>query len=486
MQNGEIIEEGDFEHIRRTQTYNTIQQSIRRARLQSGGQLDEDDDDTKRDPTSADYQPEDETVQGHTVDPPQGGHSLREVTEFIEDNLPQLSLKKRASSRAGTEVMNGTPSLTPRRRASSGRIKLLDHAKPPGPPKDLNLAKNDPNLDLILKEDREIGAVGWKIYRKFFRYNGGYMFIVSVAVVVGLWNLIRLFADLFLIWWCAHWDEDRKYEYLGIYWGSSVFYAAMCAMRAIMLFMRALITSKRIHEDMIKSLLFAPLNNFFDRVPVGRILNRVTKDLSLVDNDFPGILGQTLVVIIGGLTEVGVSIYGATYYITPIIILALVSAHYINRYYMKTYTEIVRLGKSFHFQKFLIHFHFVESITKSPILSLFSESLSGVTTIRAFGKENAFLEHQLNLLNENIKNQITQSGLSRWFSLRLNILSLICLIIPTIGVCLIWKERLSPGFSGLLLAYCFDLDSRLINLLSNLNNFASRLVSFERCLAFTT
>eukprot|EP01016_Furgasonia_blochmanni_P006658 TRINITY_DN12679_c0_g3_i1.p1 TRINITY_DN12679_c0_g3~~TRINITY_DN12679_c0_g3_i1.p1 ORF type:complete len:506 (+),score=73.61 TRINITY_DN12679_c0_g3_i1:69-1520(+) len=198
--------------------------------------------------------------------------------------------------------------------------------------------------------------------------------------------------------------------------------------------------------------------------------NRVTKDLSLVDNDFPGILGQTLVVVIGGLTEVGVSIYGATYYITPIIIIALVSAHYINRYYMKTYTEIVRL----------------ESITKSPILCLFSESLNGVTTIRAFGKENEFMQHQLNLLNENIKNQITQSGLSRWFSLRLNIISLVCLIIPTIGVCLIWKERLSPGFSGLLLAYCFDLDSRLINLLSNLNNFASRLVSFERCLAFTT
>lgn len=43
---------------------------------------------------------------------------------------------------------------------------------------------------------------------------------------------------------------------------------------------------------------------------------------------------------------------------------------------MKTYTEIVRL----------------ESITKSPVVSLFSETLNGVTTIRAFNKEDYFLK----------------------------------------------------------------------------------------------
>ena len=38
---------------------------------------------------------------------------------------------------------------------------------------------------------------------------------------------------------------------------------------------------------------------------------------------------------------------------------------------MKTYTDIVRL----------------DGITKSPVVSLYSETLNGITTIRAFNKE---------------------------------------------------------------------------------------------------
>lgn len=36
---------------------------------------------------------------------------------------------------------------------------------------------------------------------------------------------------------------------------------------------------------MVSCLLFAPLNEFFDRIPLGRILNRFTKDLDVIDND---------------------------------------------------------------------------------------------------------------------------------------------------------------------------------------------------------
>ncbi len=82
------------------------------------------------------------------------------------------------------------------------------------------------------------------------------------------------------------------------------------------------------------------------------------------------------------------SIYGGTYYITPIIITCVIATKLLNRYYMKTYTEIVRL----------------ESITKSPIVSLYSETLNGITTIRAFSQEKHFLSRHFSNLNENIKN----------------------------------------------------------------------------------
>jgi ATP-binding cassette, subfamily C (CFTR/MRP), member 1 len=36
---------------------------------------------------------------------------------------------------------------------------------------------------------------------------------------------------------------------------------------------------KVVHDKMMKSLLYASLSNFFNRVPIGRIVNRLTKDL---------------------------------------------------------------------------------------------------------------------------------------------------------------------------------------------------------------
>ena len=46
---------------------------------------------------------------------------------------------------------------------------------------------------------------------------------------------------------------------------------------------------------MIKSLSEAPLNEFFDRVPTGRILNRLSKDMNILDLDLYGTLANFLV-----------------------------------------------------------------------------------------------------------------------------------------------------------------------------------------------
>eukprot|EP01015_Nassula_variabilis_P026263 TRINITY_DN5228_c0_g1_i4.p1 TRINITY_DN5228_c0_g1~~TRINITY_DN5228_c0_g1_i4.p1 ORF type:complete len:332 (+),score=24.68 TRINITY_DN5228_c0_g1_i4:66-1061(+) len=57
-------------------------------------------------------------------------------------------------------------------------------------------------------------------------------------------------------------------------------------------------------------------------------------------------------------------------------------------------------------------------------------------------------------------------------------------IIPTMTICLLFREQISPGLAGLLLTYCFSIDGNLMGMTSVLNLFAARLVSFERCAAF--
>lgn len=43
-------------------------------------------------------------------------------------------------------------------------------------------------------------------------------------------------------------------------------------------------TVKKVHQLMVRSVLRAPVNLFFDVTPTGTILNRFSRDLDTVDN----------------------------------------------------------------------------------------------------------------------------------------------------------------------------------------------------------
>eukprot|EP01016_Furgasonia_blochmanni_P055750 TRINITY_DN937_c0_g2_i5.p1 TRINITY_DN937_c0_g2~~TRINITY_DN937_c0_g2_i5.p1 ORF type:complete len:493 (-),score=62.67 TRINITY_DN937_c0_g2_i5:129-1607(-) len=183
---------------------------------------------------------------------------------------------------------------------------------------------------------------------------------------------------------------------------------------------------------------------------------------------FQSVIGMVLMIGLTFVQQLGVCVYGASWYLLPSMFMALVFTGILNSYFTKTQAEMIRL----------------ESITRSPILGFFSETLNGLTTIRTFNMEDVFMQQHFQNLNENIKNQISNVGLTRWFSLRVNLLSIFFIILPALGLTLLYSD-LSASLAGLLLTYCFALDSSLISLITNMNSLDNRLVSFERCHAFT-
>ena len=56
------------------------------------------------------------------------------------------------------------------------------------------------------------------------------------------------------------------------------------------LFLGTLTAARAIHNYLLRRVLRASSPNFFDITPVGRILNRFSKDVDEVDNDFPATL----------------------------------------------------------------------------------------------------------------------------------------------------------------------------------------------------
>lgn len=61
----------------------------------------------------------------------------------------------------------------------------------------------------------------------------------------------------------------------------------------------------------------------------------------------------------------------------------------------------------------------IESITSSPIISHFSETIEGVTTIRAYSQESRFMEILFKHIEANNITFITLNSSNRWLGIAL-------------------------------------------------------------------
>ena len=133
--------------------------------------------------------------------------------------------------------------------------------------------------------------------------------------------------------------------------------------------------SEKLHKAMIERVLKAPVNLYFDTTPTGRILNRFSKDLSIFDNEMCYMVGSSLVSAYTLLSIMLISIF-----IVPWIVLFFI---FMVFFLIRAYKRAISAAKE------VIR---VESVTKSPLLSALSETISGTSTIRAFKKKEEFVE----------------------------------------------------------------------------------------------
>lgn len=125
----------------------------------------------------------------------------------------------------------------------------------------------------------------------------------------------------------------------------------------------------------------------------------------------------------------------------------------------------------------------LEGITKSPVISCFTEILNGVATIRAYGAEDAFFMKNCTKINENKKPTIAQKAAEVWFTMRLTFLSFI-INVSALSVVFFTGLAHDPSKAALLLVVSLGFDEITYFLLTNQSNFENELISLERCETF--
>ncbi|KAK3745608.1 hypothetical protein QZH41_003626 [Actinostola sp. cb2023] len=232
--------------------------------------------------------------------------------------------------------------------------------------------KHRNRLDLVEEdEDKAIGTVSWRLYWEYFRSG-----LPSVLVVcLFLFFATAQASPIIPTWWLKvmiqmTYQKQKSATVLGIY-GSLVGGSfIMAAIATILMFAALLRSSEKLHDKMTLTVLKSPVL-FFDTNPVGRIMNRFSKDIGAMDDDLPY---SFVVMTINFFYFFGVLVLTAivNYWLTIAVIPTLTVFFLLCRYYLKPARDLSRL----------------EAILRSPIYAYISESMEGLEIIHSLHMED--------------------------------------------------------------------------------------------------
>ena len=165
-------------------------------------------------------------------------------------------------------------------------------------------------------------------------------------------------------------DRSKVYLYIGLAPGSTL----LLYLSAFSCYQAAINSSKNLHRRMLDSVVRATVH-FFDTNPSGRICNRFSKDIGLMDETlFPAFfvfLEAFWVTVI----SVGIPSVANLWVVLAAIPLAAVVTYY-GLYCLKISREVSRL----------------EAINSSPVYSHFSLTLEGIVNIRTYQQQEHFVK----------------------------------------------------------------------------------------------
>ncbi len=257
----------------------------------------------------------------------------------------------------------------------------------------------------------------------------------------------------------------------------AVFFAAFAALTVVILVVSYIAqatfrqacahAAQQAHDHMLAGVMHSPLR-FFETTPSGRVMNRFSADIQVLDVELAS-RGFRFVQGASTATASALGVVAVTGLAAlPFTVAAWVAVK-VARLYGTAVRETARL----------------QSLTRSPVFSLFNDCLRGHSTLRAFGRQ-AQIAQALDAANHlNLNTELRRWELAFWLSARLIGVScgvMVCLLIPLVwGGKVAWLPAMSAGTLGLLLALTYGLMGRIERLCRDWFGLATVMVPWERC-----
>ncbi|KAM0256050.1 hypothetical protein ACHAQJ_005249 [Trichoderma viride] len=234
----------------------------------------------------------------------------------------------------------------------------------------------------------------------------------------------------------AETEAKSLWFYLGIYCAISMISVVISVGRLYCVYAGSLRASRRIFQGILRSVLRAPLR-WLDTVPTGRILNRFTGDFTSMDSS----LGTNFYYFANVTWDI-VGILVAALFVSPYMILIAITLLMICALYAQRYMAAARTIKR------------LESTNKSPVISHFASSLSGLSTIRAFSKSSEFAARMFALIDDWAACSWYISAFRMWLMLRIGITA--SMFSAVVGVLVVATPRIDASLAGFVLSFALN------------------------------
>ncbi|KAJ6680171.1 ABC TRANSPORTER C FAMILY MEMBER 4 [Salix purpurea] len=352
-------------------------------------------------------------------------------------------------------------------KSSQGLSKIREEKDENRPPDQSK--SNKGTSKLIEDEERATGNVGRHVYKQYCTEAFGW-WGAAVALLLSLvWQASLMAGD----YWLAYETADERTEtfkpalFISVYGSIAVVSVVFLTMRSLFFTLIGLKTGRIFFDGVLRSILHAPMS-FFDTTPSGRILSRASTDQTNIDIFLPFMLSHAIAMyatVLSIIVIVCQYTWPTVFFVIP---LGWLNWWY-RGYFLATSRELTRL----------------DSIAKAPVIHHFSESISGVATIRTFRKQDRFCQENVKRVNANLRMDFHNNGSNEWLGFRLELIGSIILCASAMFLILLPSSIIRPENVGLSLSYGLSLNSVLFWSIYLSCFVENRMISVERIKQFT-
>uniref|UniRef100_A0A673B953 ATP-binding cassette, sub-family C (CFTR/MRP), member 8 n=1 Tax=Sphaeramia orbicularis TaxID=375764 RepID=A0A673B953_9TELE len=327
---------------------------------------------------------------------------------------------------------------------------------------------DDDNLSQVM---RQRATIPWRSCGTYLS-SAGFLLLSLLLLSQLLKHSLMVAID----YWLAHWTSrvitakmDATDCGFSHSWYLSVFSVlcclgiALCLATSVAVEWTGLKVAKELHHNLLNKIILAPMR-LFETTPLGSILNRFSTDTNTIDQHIP----TTLECLIRS-TLLCVSALGVISYVTPVFLIALlplaVACYFIQKYFRVASRDLQQL----------------EDSTQLPLLSHFSETVEGLTTIRALRYEPRFRQRLLQFTDANNIASLFLTAANRWLEVRMEYIgACVVLVAAVASITNSLYNQLSPGLVGLGLTYALMVSNYMNWMVRNLADMEVQLGSVKR------